>query len=86
MQACIRRAFDTGIISQTEYTNVCKLFSSRGWKKQEPGEPYRCEQSSLFTRLVYRALGEHIIGESKAAELLGKDLMEFHADRFMGKE
>jgi hypothetical protein len=32
---------------------------------------------------VYGALGENIIGEAKAAELLGQSVMEFHRSRYM---
>jgi Zn-dependent peptidase ImmA (M78 family) len=83
MQACIRRAFDTGIISESTYKNLCIVFSSNGWRKQEPGEPYPLESTSFFKHLVYRALGENIIGEAKAAELLGQSVMEFHRSRYM---
>ncbi|KAF5031953.1 hypothetical protein DSECCO2_622330 [anaerobic digester metagenome] len=59
------------------------MFSSNGWRKQEPGEPYPLESTSCFKHLVYRALGENIIGEAKAAELLGQSVMEFHRSRYM---
>lgn len=83
MQACIRRAYDTAIISEATYKNLCIHFSIHGWKKQEPGEPYPLESTSSFKQLVYRALGEGIIEESKAAELLGQSVMAFHRDRFL---
>lgn len=83
MQACIRRAFDTSIISESTYKHLCMLFSSNGWRKQEPGEPYSLETTSFFKHLVYRALGEGIIEEAKAAELLGQSVMEFHRNRYM---
>jgi hypothetical protein len=35
----------------------------------------------LFQQLVYRALGEGIINESKAAELLVMPIMKFHQAR-----
>ena len=35
----------------------------------------------LFKQLVYRALSEGYIGESKAAELIGMSLASFHKER-----
>ena len=49
----------------------------------EPGNAYPQEQTLLFQQLVYRALGEGIISESKAAELLKIPLMSFHQMRKM---
>jgi len=37
----------------------------------EPGQAFPKEQPRRFQRLVFRALAEDLIGESKAAELLG---------------
>jgi len=34
--------------------------------------------------MVYRALNEGYIGESKAAELLGQSLSHFHKERKLG--
>ncbi|HDK02271.1 MAG TPA: transcriptional regulator, partial [Gammaproteobacteria bacterium] len=39
----------------------------------------------LFTQLVYRALAEDLIGESKAAELLRMPQADFHAQRNMDR-
>lgn len=39
------------------------------------------EKNILFSQLVYRALDEGIIGESKAAELLALSTFEFHLVR-----
>jgi len=77
MQACARRAFYTHIISETTYTKICREFSAKGWRKQEPGSIYPIERTTLFTQLVYRALAEGIITEAKAAELLGQSLFQF---------
>ncbi|MFO7850689.1 MAG: XRE family transcriptional regulator [Spirochaetia bacterium] len=81
MQACLYRAADIGIISDTTKNKIFIEFSKRRWRKAEPGEPYPKEQTSLYQQLVYRALGEGIIGESKAAELLQLSLIEFHRER-----
>lgn len=81
MQGCLYRAADLGIISQTVRERMFISFATQGWRKQEPGQPYRQEITFLFQQLVYRALGEGIIGESKAAELLGIPVFEFHQAR-----
>ncbi|MEJ2415865.1 MAG: hypothetical protein P8Y45_02805 [Exilibacterium sp.] len=39
------------------------------------------EFPQLFQQLVYRALAEQFIAESKAAELLGIPMMRFHKER-----
>ena len=81
MAACLFRAADLGIIDERAMKSAFIHFRKRGWSKQEPGEPYPQEESQLFDQLVYRALGEEIISESKAAELLKMPLMQFHRER-----
>lgn len=81
MQACLYRAADLKIIPENTRQRLFMVFSKNGWRKQEPGEPYRQETTLLFQQLVYRALGEGLIGESKAAELLGLPVFQFHRAR-----
>ena len=57
------------------------LFSKNGWRTEEPGKAYPHESTYLHKQLVYRALGEEYIGESKAAELLGMSVSSFHKER-----
>lgn len=83
MQACIHRARDAGVISPATLTVLYKALSKRGWRKVEPGEPYPQETTVLFEQLVYRALGEQWIGESKAAELLQLPLARFQEERML---
>lgn len=78
MAACVYRAFNLDIISESTKTKIQKKFSFSGWRKVEPGKPYPQETTYLFKQLVFRALGEDIIGESKAAELLGISLMKLN--------
>lgn len=85
MQACISRALDQGIITEATRKKLIIDFSKRGWRKQEPGEIYPPEETTFFPRLVYRALGEGIIGESKAAELLQLSVIEFHRERSLAE-
>lgn len=81
MQACLFRAADLGIIEQDLKIRLFRQFSARGWRSQEPGEPVPAEHSVRFEQLVYRALAEGWIGESKAAELMGLSALEFHRSR-----
>lgn len=81
MAGCLFRVLNTGIISKPVFDNLWMRFSMQGWRKQEPNEPYPQEQTILFKQLVYRALAEDWIGESKAAELLGMPLSRFHRER-----
>lgn len=83
MASCRMRATDLGIIDQRVSKALAILFSRRGWRKKEPGEPFPAEKTTLFQQLVYRALGEDIISESKAAELLQQPLIDFHRARGM---
>ena len=69
MQAWMHRALDLGILPQSRYVEMRKLFSTRGWTKTEPGEPYPKESPQLLDQLVFRALAQDLISESKAAEL-----------------
>ncbi|WP_258808431.1 XRE family transcriptional regulator [Pseudidiomarina sp. CB1] len=75
------RAQQCRIITSGYYAHVMRYFSKQGWRKQEPGDAYPSEQTFLFKQLVYRALSEEYIGESKAAELLGMSLASFHKER-----
>jgi Zn-dependent peptidase ImmA (M78 family) len=81
-QAIVYRCHDLGIISDAGYRRLFQLFNQRGWRKppfEEPGamapeeeEPRRME------RLCFRALSERLIGESKAAEILGISVRELN--------
>lgn len=81
MQGCLYRAADLGIITQKVRERLFMVFVKQGWRTQEPGQPYRQESTRLFQQLVYRALGEGILSESKAAELLGMTVFQFHQAR-----
>ncbi|WP_225981379.1 ImmA/IrrE family metallo-endopeptidase [Mannheimia pernigra] len=79
MQACLRRAKDLSIVSESLYKNKCIFFSTQGWRKNEPNEELvKPERTLLFKQLTHRALAENIITESKAAELLKVSLIEFN--------
>lgn len=83
MQAWMHRAKDLGILPETRYVEMRKYFSKQDWNKTEPGKQCPPEYPQLFEQLVYRALGQDLIGESKAAELLRLPLSEFQKKRNM---
>lgn len=81
MLASLYRAGQCGVITSATQKSLFMLFSKNGWRTQEPGEEYPHESTFLYQQLVYRALGEEYIGESKAAELLGMSVSSFHKER-----
>lgn len=70
MTRILHRAKDTGIISGPLYTRLRTEFNQNGWTLKEPGEPYPKEKTYIFEQMIFRALAEEYIGESKAAELM----------------
>lgn len=81
MAGWLQRAKQCGVITDATQLVMWKIFSAKGWRKNEPGQPVAQEQPRLFEQLVYRALGEQYVSESKAAELLGIPMMRFHKER-----
>jgi Zn-dependent peptidase ImmA (M78 family)/transcriptional regulator with XRE-family HTH domain len=80
IQAITYRCHDLGIINNAAYRRLFQVFNENGWRKppyKEPGEidPSR-EEPRRMERLCFRALTEGVIGESKAAELLGIPVRE----------
>lgn len=84
MQAWSYRAHNLGITTKAAHQTLWRQYLIK-WKKaeKEPGTQYPQEQTRLFPQLVYRALAEEIIGESKAAELLGMSVADLHLCRKM---
>ncbi len=74
-QAIVYRCRDLGIVPDPAYRRLFQVFNERGWRKwpfEEPGalDPSQ-EEPRRMQRLCFRALSEGVIGESKAAEILG---------------
>ncbi len=84
MMGILLRAGQCDVISHNLQRGYFMQFNKLGWRTEEPGTPYPDEGTYLFKQLVYRALGEDYIGESKAAELLGVSLSGFHKERRLG--
>jgi Zn-dependent peptidase ImmA (M78 family)/DNA-binding XRE family transcriptional regulator len=81
MLGWVFRARDLDILPQYRATQMWNLFKEKTWNITEPGEPYPSQDSHLYSQLVYRALAEEFIGESKAAELLSMTLSSLRALR-----
>ena len=83
LQALAYRCKDLGIISQAAFAKLFDVFEERGWRAYPYEEPARMEseveEPKRFQRLVYRALAEAVIGEARAAELLGISARELDA-------
>jgi Zn-dependent peptidase ImmA (M78 family)/transcriptional regulator with XRE-family HTH domain len=83
MLSILRRAEDTEIISRPLYLQLRAEFNERGWSKQEPGEQYPKQQTHIFEQMIFHALAEEYIGESKAVELMDIPLESFRSLRAM---
>ncbi len=81
MGAWLHRAHDLSIMNDANYREMVKLFRKQGWHKEEPCDEYPREEPQVFTQLVFHALAEDLVSESKAAELLGRSMKEFRALR-----
>jgi hypothetical protein len=80
IQAIVYRCKDLGIIANGEYVRQFQVFAQRGWRAAPFAEPGKLapelEEPKRFERLCYRALTERVIGEARAAELLGISVRE----------
>jgi len=81
MQGILYRARDLGIVTPAWRDEQAKLFRIKGWHLMEPGKPYPAEKAHIFEQLVFHALAEDYIGESKAAELMKMSLTTFQTVR-----
>ena len=83
VQAIAFRCKDLGIIDAKTFSVLFRVFTQRGWRKhpfEEPAVmPADEEEPRRFERLCLRALAENVIGESRAAEMLGISVRELDA-------
>ena len=77
------RAQQCGVITQGYFQSLMKQFSACGWQRAEPGDALASEAPRLFDQLLYRALAEQLISETKAAELQGIPRLQFCRQRWM---
>lgn len=71
MSAWLHRAADLGIIPESTSERLWALFNKNGWRQHEPGTPLPPERPTHMELLVFRALSEKRISQSRAQELLG---------------
>lgn len=81
MAGILYRARDLGIVTPAWRNEQAKLFRIKGWHLTEPGNQYPTEKSHVFEQMVFHALAEDYIGESKAAELMKISLTSFQTVR-----
>lgn len=79
-QCIAYRCRDLQIINEATFRSLFKVFSQRGWRSppyQEPGaiDPKK-EEPTRLERLCFRALTEGVVGEARAAELIGVSVRE----------
>ena len=83
MGCILHRLRELEIINEYYFSQTQKLFKNKGWNITEPGNAYPREKTHVFEQMVYHALAEDCIGESKAAELLSYNIREFRRIRKM---
>lgn len=75
LQAIAYRCRDLSIIDAKTFSALYRIFAQRGWRSppfEEPAAiPADYEEPKRFERLCFRALAEGVIGEARAAEMLG---------------
>ncbi|NVD73656.1 helix-turn-helix domain-containing protein [Duganella sp. BJB1802] len=81
MSGVLHRAQDLGVVSPAYRAEQTKLFRLKGWHVKEPGRECPAETPRIFEQLVFHALAEEYIGESKAAELMNMPLQKFRRVR-----
>jgi Zn-dependent peptidase ImmA (M78 family)/DNA-binding XRE family transcriptional regulator len=81
MTCILHRAEETNIIPTAIYRQLRAEFSERGWSKKEPGKQYPKGKAHIFEQMIFHALAEQYIGESKAAELMNMSLASFRSLR-----
>lgn len=81
MLSILHRVVEIGIISNSLYTQLRSEFNEKDWSKCEPGEPYPKEKTHIFEQMIFHAIAEEYLGESKAAELMNMSLESFRSLR-----
>ena len=73
MAAWIHRAADLGIITPAAANSHWIQLRARGWHKAEPEKQVPAESPTLMKLLLFRAISEHVISQSRFTELLGEE-------------
>lgn len=86
MSAQAFRLKDLEVIPEVFFKQFMISLRKKGWSKNEPGKPFPSEKVHVFEHMVFFALSENIIGESKAAELLNTPIENFRNYRTAANE
>ena len=81
MAAICYRLKDLKVIQENYYKTLVIRFRQKGWHHKEPGLEVPSEKAHTFNQMLFHALGEEYIGESKAAELLSCSITQLKALR-----
>jgi len=81
MGAICYRLKDLGVIPESYHKSLAIRSRQKGWHRKEPGLEIPSEKAHTFNQMLFHALGEGYIGESKAAELLSCTLTQLKALR-----
>jgi len=73
MAAWIHRAADLGIITRAAANRHWIQLRTRGWHKREPEKQVPAESPTYMKLLLFRAVSEHKISQSRFVELLGPE-------------
>ena len=77
MQQWVYRANDLSVISESQASDLFRLFRVRGWNRNEPGEQIPREEPGRFKRLLLQAVTERLISPVRAAEILDEPFDKF---------
>jgi Zn-dependent peptidase ImmA (M78 family) len=77
MQQWVYRAKDLSVISESQASDLFRLFRVRGWNRNEPGEQIPREEPGRFKRLLLQAVTERLISPVRAAEILDEPFDKF---------
>jgi Zn-dependent peptidase ImmA (M78 family) len=69
MQGSVRRAFDLGIIEESQYKALFAQFSQFGWRKSEPYPYAGDEKPARLLQMTVRAFTEGIITRERAEQV-----------------
>jgi len=76
MRTVLLRAYEAGVITKTQMGKQIGVFDKKYGKGQEPVDLPRDKVLTRLTKLVFAALVEEKITVSRAAEILGRPLVE----------
>lgn len=71
MQALIERAYQLGLLSPTERTNLYKMFSAKGWRTREPGSDDIAPELPLLAQSIGQSLASRGLNANEVATIAG---------------